>query len=150
MEDRGRADTASVDAIIGALYDSISGPAGERDWDRMRSLFRPGARLIPTDLPTGEAGPVVMDVETFIANARPQLSQKPFYETEIARRTEHFGPMVHAFSTYESRRGPDAEPFIRGINSIQLVHADGRWWVLTMLWANELPGQPIPEEYLPS
>src|SRR5688572_18845337 len=33
------ADVASIDAIVAALYDVISGPAGKkRDWDRMRSL----------------------------------------------------------------------------------------------------------------
>src|SRR5215216_1186711 len=43
------ADVASMDSIIAALYDVISGPAGKkRDWDRFRSLFAPGARLIPT------------------------------------------------------------------------------------------------------
>ncbi len=42
------ADVASVDAIVAALYDVISGPAGQaRDWDRFRSLFHPSARLIP-------------------------------------------------------------------------------------------------------
>src|SRR5450432_4263344 len=44
------ADVASPDAILAATYDVISGPAGQqRDWDRFRSLFYPGARLIPTD-----------------------------------------------------------------------------------------------------
>ena len=43
------ADVKSLDSILAALYDVISGPAGKaRDWDRMRSLFIPGARLMPT------------------------------------------------------------------------------------------------------
>src|SRR6478672_9623729 len=43
------ADVASMESIVAALCDVISGPAGKkRDWDRMRSLFIPGARLIPT------------------------------------------------------------------------------------------------------
>jgi hypothetical protein len=47
--ERALDDTVSVDAIIDALYGVISGPPGERDYDRMRALFRPAARLIPTD-----------------------------------------------------------------------------------------------------
>src|SRR5215210_2090543 len=44
-------DVASIDGIIAALYDVISGPAGQkRNWDRMRTLFIPGARLIPTGM----------------------------------------------------------------------------------------------------
>jgi hypothetical protein len=42
-------DVESIDAIVTAAYDGISGPAGKkRDWDRERSLYFPGARLIPT------------------------------------------------------------------------------------------------------
>src|SRR5262252_7204746 len=41
-------DVDSVEHIVGALYDTISGPAGPRNWDRFRSLFYTGARLIPS------------------------------------------------------------------------------------------------------
>jgi hypothetical protein len=41
-------DVGSIDAILHAAYDTISGPAGQqRDWKRFRSLFVAGARLIP-------------------------------------------------------------------------------------------------------
>src|SRR5947209_7573751 len=40
-------DVRSIEAIIAALYDAISGPPGGRDWYRILSLFHPGARLIP-------------------------------------------------------------------------------------------------------
>jgi len=40
-------DVKSMDAILAAVYDTISGPAGGRDWDRLRSLFHADARLIP-------------------------------------------------------------------------------------------------------
>ena len=40
------ADVESIDAIVAAVYDVISGDAGEaRDWDRWRSLFAEGATL---------------------------------------------------------------------------------------------------------
>ena len=42
-------DVASIDAIMKAVYDVISGDAGKlRDWDRFRSLFHKDARLIPS------------------------------------------------------------------------------------------------------
>src|ERR1700678_3150851 len=45
------ADVSSPDAILAATYDTISGPAGQqRDWDRFRSLFIPGARLMSARL----------------------------------------------------------------------------------------------------
>ncbi len=65
------ADVDSIDAILAAVYDVISGPAGKkRDWDRMRSLFLPGARLIPTGpRPTGGYGSRVLTVDEYIARA---------------------------------------------------------------------------------
>lgn len=146
------ADVASIDAIIGALYEVISGPAGEaRDWDRFRSLHVPDARLIPTG--RREAGDFVYfvwSVEDYIERAGPSLEQTGFFEREVARVTEEFGSVAHAFSTYESRReADDPEPFQRGINSIQLMNDGDRWWIVNILWRGESPGLTIPERYLP-
>lgn len=63
--------------------------------------------------------------------------------------TEEFGHMAHAFSSYESKRSPDdAEPFQRGINSMQLLNDGERWWFVTIYWDAERTGTPIPERYL--
>ena len=73
-----------------------------------------------------------------------------FFEKEIARTTERFGNVVHAFSTYESRRAAsDPTPFMRGINSIQLFTDGKRWYVVTIFWESESPANPIPAKYLP-
>ena len=144
-------DVSSMDAIIAALYDVISGPAGQkRDWDRFRSLFAEGARLIPTaPFSPGESGMRVLDVDGYISRAGPYLDEKGFFEREIARRTETFGSIAHVFSTYDSRHNAgDAHPFSRGINSIQLVFDAKRWWVMTIFWDAETPEKPIPDKYL--
>src|SRR5437667_8047562 len=117
------ADVGSIESIIAAVYDVISGPAGQkRDWDRMRSLFVPGARLIPTGpRQAGGYGSRVLTVDEYIERASGLFEKAGFYETEAARVTEQFGQIAHVFSTYESRHAPgDAKPFQRGINSIQL------------------------------
>ena len=76
-------------------------------------------------------------------------TQKYIFETEIARKQERYGNLVHAFSTYESRNTPeDPEPFMRGINSIQLVFQEGRWWIVNVAWQPEWEGLPIPDAYL--
>jgi len=145
------ADVASIDAILRSLYDVISGPAGQaRNWDRMRSLFTPGARLIPTGRrQDGTRRIVSWTVDEYISTVGPQLEQGGFFEREIARRVERYGNVVHVFSTYESRRtAADPQPFARGINSIQLWYDDTRWWVVTIFWEGERPDNPIPEKYL--
>jgi hypothetical protein len=148
-------DVKSMDAILAALYDTISGPAGERDWDRLRSLFHADARLIPCvratqkeDKPAIRAR--VLTVEEFIKIIEPRAKAEGFFEREIARRVERFGAVAHVFSTYESRHAAnDPQPFVRGINSIQLFFDGTRWWTVTILWDSERPGQAIPEDYLP-
>src|SRR5206468_2849078 len=116
------ADVASIDSIITAAYDGISGPAGKkRDWDRERSLYMPGARLIPTTMEAGteetDPMPHILDIERYIARGEPFFEKRGFYEKEIARRTERFGQIAHVWSTYESRHNEnDPEPFMRGIN----------------------------------
>jgi hypothetical protein len=146
------ADVESVDAIIAASYDVISGPAGKkRDWNRDRSLFYPGARLIPTAKPgaNDSLAPQILDVDGFIARVEPYFAEHGFFETEIARRTEQFGHIAHVWSTYESRHSADdPKPFMRGINSFQLFYDGNRWWIVNIFWQQESAQDPIPEEYL--
>jgi hypothetical protein len=146
-----QADVKSIDAIIAAVYDVISGPAGKkRDWDRMRSLFVPGARLIPTaPRQTGGYGSRVLTIDEYIERASGFFEKEGFYEQEVARKSEQFGQIAHAFSTYESRHAPgDAKPFQRGINSIQLMNDGKRWWVVTIFWQGEDEKNSLPEKYL--
>jgi hypothetical protein len=148
-------DVASIDAIIAAVYASISGPAGQRDWDRLRSLFHASARLIPCapspqDKEKGLTVTRVFTIEEFIKAIEPRVKAEGFFEREIARRVERFGAVAHVFSTYESRHAEDdPKPFARGINSIQLFFDGKRWWTVTIFWDSERPGQAIPGEYLP-
>lgn len=149
-------DVVSIDSIITAAYDGISGPAGKaRDWDRERALFIPGARLIPTAKDAGELNrnvdlaPRNLDVEEYIARVQLYFEKEGFYEKEIARRTEQFGHIAHVWSTYESRHSPDdPKPFMRGINSIQLFNDGERWWIVTIYWQHESLEDRIPDKYL--
>jgi hypothetical protein len=146
-------DVKSLDAILAALYDVISGPAGKkRDWDRFRSLFVPGARLIPAaKRQDGAIEARVLDPEGYVTRSAPVLEKQGFFEREIARKVDSFGRIAHVFSTYESRQAAsDKTPFARGINSIQLLNDGKRWWIVTVYWDSERPDNPLPAQYLPS
>jgi hypothetical protein len=145
-------DVASLDAIMAATYDSISGGAGEkRDWDRFLSLFHKDARLIPTG--KNREGVIAANAVTpadYIKRSEGALMQG-FFEREIARRVETFGNITHVLSTYEARRKKDdKEPFLRGINSFQLLNDGKRWWVVTIYWQAETTDNRLPKEYLKS
>src|SRR5437660_2899387 len=145
-------DVATMDSTIAALYDVISGPAGKRNWDRFRSLFAPGARLIANGVrPTGEIVSRVMTVEDYAQRNGPFFEKQGFFEREAARHTDAFGNIAQVFSTYESRHAKDdAKPFQRGINSIQLMNDGKRWWIVTVFWQGEDEKNPLPARYLES
>jgi len=89
-----------------------------------------------------------MTQEDYIRNVGPVFDEKGFFEQEIGRSLEKFGNMVHVFSVYETRFALDGKVEARGINSIQLVQKDGRFWILNIMWNPETPDNPIPEKYL--
>jgi hypothetical protein len=144
-------DVSTVDGIIAALYDVISGPAGQkRDWDRMRTLFIPEAKMIPTGKrQDGTYGKRVLSVEDYIASSGPFLEKNGFFEKEFSRKTDQFGNIIQIFSSYESKHtAADEKPFVRGINSIQLWNDGKRWWIMSIMWQSETAEVPIPEKYL--
>ena len=147
------ADVSSPDAIMAATYDVISGPAGQpRDWDRFRSLFVPGARLIPVVAKKTGGGydTRIITPDEYAQKADAYFQKNGFAEREIARTAERYGNIMQIFSTYESRHdAKDAQPFARGINSFQLFYDGTRWWVVTIYWLEETPENPLPREFLP-
>ena len=150
LDTSAASDVSSPGHIIAAMYRLISGTKGGRDWERIRNLYLPGARLIPTGVrANGEHGLHILDIEAWIDGARPLFAGKDFFEVEVARRMEVFGNIAQAFSTYECRWEKEGTAFMIGINSIHLLHKDARWWIVTVFWDNETPGNPIPAAYRP-
>lgn len=148
-------DVGSIDAIVEAWYDIISvGPGESVDWARDSSLYLPDIRFVI--VPGASAGAddatavraAVLSHGEFIEASSGGLSEG-FLEREIHRTTQRFGNLAHVFSTYEFRRTEDGPVLGRGINSIQLFHDGGRWWIVGAAWRNETDETPIPEEYLP-
>ncbi len=142
----------TLDSTIETLYDVISGEAGEkRDWELFRYLFAADAQLLPSGPNSeGKIGYRAMTPNAYVESSGAWLETNGFIEKEIYRVAETFGSVTHVFSTYESFRSEtDERPFIRGINSIQLMNDGSRWWILNVYWTGERVDNPIPEKYLP-
>ena len=151
-QDTIRNEVKTLDGIIEALYGSISGEKGvERDWDLFHVLFTENAQLIPTRKnEEGIVGFSSMSPAEYSENAASYLKENGFIENEIYRVKEEYGPVVHIFSTYESRRSAsEKDPFARGINSIQLLNDGNRWWIMNIYWSSETEENPLPDKYLP-
>lgn len=149
-QDKYANDVTSEDAIIQAMYDCISGPKGEqRDWDRMKYLMTPDAKLIPTRPgQDGKRVPCYLTIEQFIEQGDQWLIDNGFFEEEVSRTTESFGLITHVWSTYQSKWTPDGKPFSRGINSVQLMNDGDRWWIINIYWVAETEDNPLPKKYL--
>jgi len=145
-------DVESLDAIVAAVYDVISGPPGARDWNRFNSLFAPDARLIAVRMPKdgGKPSLAVMTPKGYEERAGKYFLEHGFFEHEIGRKTESFGAMTHIYTTYESRETKDGKAIDRGINSMEFFNDGTRWWCVEIYWDSERPGNPIPEKYLGS
>lgn len=144
-------DVESIDAIMAAVYASISGPAGApRQWDRFRSLMAPNARLVPTGRNAqGRGGLRNWSVEEYITAVDSSLKTAGFFERELGRKVERYGNVVHLMSAYDSKRSEsDPQPFQRGVNSFQLWYDGTRWYVVSIFWEAETPANPIPAELL--
>jgi hypothetical protein len=142
-------DVDSIEHIIAAVYDVISGPAGPRDWNRFNSLFYSGARLIPTH--RDEKDPVtarVLTPEEYAKRGQDYFSKEGFFENSVANRVEQWDNIAHVWSTYESHHAKGDKPFARGINSFQLLNDGSRWWILTIYWEAEDQTHQLPEKYL--
>jgi hypothetical protein len=130
------ADVKSIDALIAALYEVISGRASDkRDWDRMRTLYAPGARVVPIEKnERGDIAPSLFDIDGFIRSRTAMLALQDFFEWETGRETKRVGRMAHVLSHYEAARTPGGTPIRRGANSIQLWNDGSRWWILSIVW----------------
>lgn len=141
-------DVKSIDSLMAALYDVISGPPGERDWNRFRSLFIPVAHLTSTSIaPDGSVRVRPNTVDEYAKGAGGYFLKNGFFESPIVNRIEVYGNVAQIFSSYESRHAAGEAPFARGINSIQMLNDGKRWWIVSILWDSERPNNPLPKEF---
>jgi hypothetical protein len=129
-------DVSTLDGILHALYEVLSGPAGKpRDWERYRSLFIEGARMIVVVAVAGEKPRArQLTLEDYIRRVEPIFAVENFWERETSRQSETFGRVAHVLSRYESLRDPKGPAFEHGANSMQLFYDDSRWWVVSVMW----------------
>ena len=144
-------DVSTIDGIMKAFYEVISGPAGQaRQWSRDRTLYIADIRFVAmAEDKAGRPQAHVVSHQQFVDGSDPMLVREGFYESEIHRVTQKFGHITHVFSTYESRTKAGGPVIARGINSIELFDDGKRWWIASNIWDDERPDNPLPPEYLP-
>ena len=129
-------DVSTLDGILHAAYEVLSGPARQpRDWERYRTLFIDGARLMPVVAVAGSKPHVrQLTLEEYIRRVEPIFLVEDFWERETSREAEIVGRVAHVLSRYESLRDPNGPEFETGSNSMQLFFDDTRWWIVSVMW----------------
>jgi len=146
------ADVSTIDGIMKAYYEVISGPAGHpRQWARDRTLYVPGIRFVIMEAGAkGKASATVLTHQEFVDASDGDAVAKGFYEREVHRVTHRFGNVVHVFSTSEARRTPNGPLLGRSVNSVEMFWDGTRWWIVNAnIWPKEAPGNPLPAEFRP-
>lgn len=142
-----QADVQTIDGIIKAYYDVISGQAGQpRDWERDMSLHHPDALITITGKDKNNNS--YINTQTLSEYHKSfGVPKSGFWEYEISREIQTFGNITHIWSTYETKEEKNGPVTQRGINSIQLYYDGSRWWILSWMYDNERTDNPIPKEY---
>lgn len=143
-------DVSTIDGIIKAFYETISGPKGQpRQWGRDRTLYMPGVRFVSMSEREGRINAGILTHQQYVNSTDRSLVADGFHEREINRIVRRFGNMAHVFSTYEFTNDAGTAKG-RGVNSIQLYWDGTRWWIAFAGWDEERPGNPITKEFLRS
>ena len=143
-------DVSTIDGILKAYYEVVSGPAGQpRDWERDRNLYIPGVKFVAMSVKDGRPVAAVMTHEQYVQRTNDWLLKNGFDEKEVRRVTRRFGNIAHVWSTYESRQKPGGPVIGRGINSLELYWDGARWWIASAVWDSERKDNPIAKKYLP-
>lgn len=119
-------DVKSIDAIINAYYDVVSG-SGSEPWQFERDKYIHADNAIITRLDEkGRAESHTLEAEYIPMALSPKTD---FYEKELKRIVSEYGNIAQVWSAFEIRTDPYEKSNSRGLNSIQLHYENGRWWI---------------------
>jgi hypothetical protein len=131
--ERYAADVSSIGAIIDAYYAVVSG-SSQDPWQfaRDKHIHLPNALITHLDS-QGDTYSHSLEAEYIPMLLSPK---QDFYEHELKRDVARFGNMAQVWSAFEIRTDPAIGTDIRGLSSIQLHFASGRWWISS--WTTEM------------
>ena len=125
-EEKYANDVKSIDAIINAYYDVVSGSSSE-PWEFERDKYIHSENAVITRLDeNGKAESHTLEAEYIPIGLSPK---EDFYEKELKRKVSKYGNIAQVWSAFEIRTDPKKESNIRGLNSVQLHYENGRWFI---------------------
>lgn len=141
-------DVSTIEGIVKASYETISGGVGvPRQWGRDRTLFDANSRSVAVGVKakTGAVTTRGSTEQEFADEADASMVKDGFTERELKHAIKRFGNVATVLSSYEGTVA-SGKVISRGVNIFQLYFDGKRWWILSMVWDEERPGNPIPPE----
>lgn len=138
----------TIEAVIDASLQALSGPVGApRDWARYLRLFDPAARLVSTSInDQGETVITRWDLDSYETDADDYLVKTGFEDRKLACVPTRFGNVAAVRCSFE---GLEQSKIVeRGVAMYQLYNDGERWWITSVVWDRERPGNLIPSEFL--
>ncbi len=144
-EDKYAEDVKSIDAIITAYYDVVSGSSSD-PWQFERDEFIHSKNAVITRFDeNGKAGSHTLEAEYIPIGLSPKEN---FYEKELKRVVYRYGNIAQVWSAFEIRNDPKTESNIRGLNSIQLYFENGRWYINSWTCQMESEKNSVVSEFM--
>ena len=135
-EEKYAKDVKSIDAIINAYYDVVSGSSND-PWEFERDKYIHSKNAVITRFDeNGNAESHTLEAEYIPIGFLPK---EDFYEKELKRIVSKYGNIAQVWSAFEIRTDPETESNIRGLNSIQLHYENGRWFIVS--WTCEMESE---------
>lgn len=139
-------DVKTIDALIKASYEVVSGEKGEkRQWERDNYLHYPKAVYSYFDREQNKQ--VTITLEEFHKETDEMVFDTAFYESEVNREVRIFGNIAQVWSTYETKLENGGTVKRRGLNSIQLIFENNRWYIISWTFCGETDNNIIPKTF---
>lgn len=137
------------EGVAALMLEFISCEIGEeKDWEEYRKLFLPNAQKISINRKAPPNRQIrVLTLEEFVRRGREIYPRDGFEETVIGLKVNEFNGIANVFQSFYCKNLKGTYE-ARGVNSFQLVKAEGRWWIASTSFTNETEDLPLPDELL--
>jgi hypothetical protein len=142
-------DVSSIESIVKADYESISGGVGvARQWARDLTLYDPNARSFEasTDPKTHAVTTWTPTSQEYTDATDAQFVHSGFSEHEVAHKIYRYGNVATDFSSYEGKLATSDKLASQGVNIYQLYFDGKRWWISAVSWDGNLDPHTIPAD----
>ncbi|HEU4929967.1 MAG TPA: DUF1697 domain-containing protein [Candidatus Krumholzibacteria bacterium] len=140
---------ATAEDVVRELYRLVTIEKGqETDWEQVRQLFLPQAVIV---LRVSKDASQVFDVQGWIDdfkawNEKAKVKETGFSEKIVTMKPRVFRDIANVFVLYEASITGATRPPTRGVDSIELVKKDGRWWIAAITNDIVNADNPAPAE----